>query len=363
MALAANKFRVCWWALFLHSTMAVEVPCYFIFGDSLVDNGNNNQIRNSNYRANYQPYGVDFPNGPSGRFSNGKTTVDVLAELLGFDNYIPSYEDASGQEVLKGVNYASAAAGIREETGKQLGGRISFSGQVKNYIDTVSEIVRLEGDEDSAARYLSKCIYSVGIGSNDYLNNYFMPTYYNTANQYTPQQYAEDLIERYTDQLKILYKYGARKFVLNGIGQLGCSPSVLLRNSVNGRTCVKSVNNAVKIFNKKLRALVDRLNDKTPDARLTYIDTYGIFKDLIDNPRDHGFDVGDKACCGVGRNEGYFTCLPYQTPCQDRNQYLYWDAFHPTEAVNTYVGKRAFDAQSSDDAYPYDIHHLAELEI
>ena len=42
------------------------------------------------------------------------------AELLGFDDYIPPYVSASGQDILKGVNYASAAAGIREETGQHL---------------------------------------------------------------------------------------------------------------------------------------------------------------------------------------------------------------------------------------------------
>lgn len=42
------------------------------------------------------------------------------AELLGFDDYIPPYATARGQDILKGVNFASAAAGIREETGRQL---------------------------------------------------------------------------------------------------------------------------------------------------------------------------------------------------------------------------------------------------
>ena len=60
---------------------APQVPCYFILGDSLVDNGNNNQLT-SLARANYLPYGIDFPNGPTGRFSNGKTTVDVIGKLL-----------------------------------------------------------------------------------------------------------------------------------------------------------------------------------------------------------------------------------------------------------------------------------------
>ena len=58
-----------------------QVPCYFIFGDSLVDNGNNNQLQ-SLARADYAPYGIDFPGGPTGRFSNGKTTVDVVGQYI-----------------------------------------------------------------------------------------------------------------------------------------------------------------------------------------------------------------------------------------------------------------------------------------
>ncbi|CAL1400768.1 unnamed protein product [Linum trigynum] len=373
LAMAANVVRsmlnnLCWFvvlALALHHcfslvAIAQQVPCFFIFGDSLVDNGNNNHIKTL-ARADYPPYGIDFPGGPSGRFSNGKTTVDVVAELLGFDNYIPPFTVASGEEILNGVNYASAAAGIREETGQQLGGRISFSGQVRNYKNTVSGIVNLLGDEDTAAKHLSKCIYSVGLGSNDYLNNYFMPLIYSTSRQFTPEQYADDLIQRYTQQLKIMYSYGARKFVLNGVGQIGCSPSQLARNSPNGRTCVQNVNTAIRTFNYKLKLLVDQLNHDTPDAKLIYVDTYGIFQELLKNPAAHGFRVKNAGCCGVGRNNGLITCLPFQIPCQNRNQYLFWDAFHPTEAANAYVGKRSYIAQSPSDAHPYDIRRLAEL--
>jgi len=42
------------------------------------------------------------------------------ARLLGFDDYIPAYAGASGDQLLTGVNFASAAAGIRDETGQQL---------------------------------------------------------------------------------------------------------------------------------------------------------------------------------------------------------------------------------------------------
>ena len=59
----------------------LQVPWYFIFGDSLVNNGNNNQLQ-SLARVDYLPYGIDFPGGPFGRFSNGKTTVDAMVNFL-----------------------------------------------------------------------------------------------------------------------------------------------------------------------------------------------------------------------------------------------------------------------------------------
>ncbi|KAL8502157.1 hypothetical protein ACS0TY_021317 [Phlomoides rotata] len=114
-----------------------------------------------------------------------------------------------------GVNYASASAGIRAETGQQLGARIDFTGQVSNYKNTVAQVVDILGDEDTTADYLSKCIYSIGVGSNDYLNNYFMPKFYSTANQYLPDQYADALIEQYTQQLRVLFLFCIPSYVPN----------------------------------------------------------------------------------------------------------------------------------------------------
>ncbi|CAK9154697.1 unnamed protein product [Ilex paraguariensis] len=73
-----------------------------------------------------------------------------------------------------------------------------------------------------------------------------------------------------------------------------------------------------------------------------------------------GFRVTNAGCCGVGRNNGQITCLPYQPACQNRDEYLFWDAFHPSEAANVIVGRRSYNAESSSDAYPIDIRRLAQ---
>ena len=74
---------------------------------------------------------------------------------------------------------------------------------MRNYINTVRAIVNILGDENAAADYLSQCIFSVGLGSNDYLNNYFMPLIYPTSRQYTPEQYAQVLIQQYAEQIRV----------------------------------------------------------------------------------------------------------------------------------------------------------------
>lgn len=91
----------------------------FVFGSSLVDNGNNNFLNSSGVRADYLPYGVDFPLGPSGRFSNGRNTIDALGDLLHLP-HIPPFADpaTSGRAALHGVNFASGGSGILDRTGK-----------------------------------------------------------------------------------------------------------------------------------------------------------------------------------------------------------------------------------------------------
>lgn len=76
--------------------------------------------------------------------------------------------------------------------------------QVENFARTVEELRRLfRGNNNTLNGYLSKCIFYSGLGSNDYLNNYFMTDYYSTHSQYTPQAYATALLQDYCKQLSV----------------------------------------------------------------------------------------------------------------------------------------------------------------
>ncbi|KAH9627357.1 hypothetical protein KSS87_001196 [Heliosperma pusillum] len=179
-----------------------KVPCYFIFGDSLADPGNNNDLV-TNATANFAPYGVDFPGGvATGRFTNGLTSVDVLTKLVGIKGLISPFRTASGTDILKGVNYASGGSGILSESGSNLGDRIWLARQVKNHGTTISKLASMV--EGPVNKYLNKCLYTVNIGSNDYINNYFMPRFYSSKKNFNPEQFATILVTEYEQQLKVV---------------------------------------------------------------------------------------------------------------------------------------------------------------
>lgn len=61
------------------SPIKMQPPAFFVFGDSLVDNGNNNFLI-TGARADMPPYGIDSPaHKPTGRFSNGLNIPDVIS--------------------------------------------------------------------------------------------------------------------------------------------------------------------------------------------------------------------------------------------------------------------------------------------
>ncbi|ONI10833.1 hypothetical protein PRUPE_4G070600 [Prunus persica] len=310
---------------------APQVPCFFIFGDSLVDSGNNNYLPTL-AKVNYLPYGVDFPIGATGRFCNGRTSVDILAELLGFKKPIPPFATTWGLVILRGLNYASGASGIRAESGTEMGVNVNLEQQLRNHHVTVLRIASILRHKALALKYLNKCFYFMGIGNNDYINNYFQTQYFNTSRIYTLEQYASVLIEQYSQQIMTLYRYGARKVALVGVAPIG---------------------NATEPFNEKLRALVDKLNADLEDAQFIYVNSSSVSR-----PAD--FKVPNISCCAV--NE-LGLCNPFEPVCQNRSDYALWDSFHPTEAANIASAGRAYSSQDPSDTYPMDISHLVQLSL
>ncbi|KAJ4826710.1 hypothetical protein Tsubulata_023399 [Turnera subulata] len=293
----------------------------FVFGDSLTEVGNNKYLQYSLARSDYPWYGIDYS-----------------AQKLGVASPPPYLSLSKNDDaLLKGVNYASGGAGILNETGLYFIQRLSFDDQIDCFRKTKEAIKAKMGDV-AANKLCNKALYFVGIGSNDYVNNFLQP-FLADGQQYTHDEFVEFLISTLDQQLTRLYQLGARKIVFHGLGPLGCIPSQRVKSKTG--QCLKRVNEWVLEFNSKVQNLLITMNNRFPNARLTFADSYPHVLDLITNPTAYGFKVSNTSCCNVDTQLGGL-CLPNSKVCKNRREYVFWDAFHPSDAANAVLAQKFF---------------------
>ncbi|KAL6901968.1 hypothetical protein ACP4OV_004844 [Aristida adscensionis] len=327
------------------------MPPIFIFGDSLVDAGNNNYIASLS-KANYPPNGIDFAgHQATGRYTNGRTIVDILGQELGMGGFVPPYmaPEATGDAVLRGVNYASGGGGILNQTGSIFGGRLNLDAQIDSYANSRHDLIARLG-EVAAVSLLRGALFSVTMGSNDFINNYLTPIFSAPERAATPPAaFVTAMITKYRQQLTRLYLLDARKIVVTNVGPIGCIPYQRETNPAPAAGCAEFPNQLAQSFNRRLRALVGELGAALPGSRFVYADVYRIFSDIIANYRSHGFEVADAACCRAGgRFGGLVPCGPTSMYCADRSKYVFWDPYHPGEAANALIARRILDGGTAD---------------
>ncbi|RZC92266.1 hypothetical protein C5167_026900 [Papaver somniferum] len=346
-------------------------PALYILGDSLVDVGNNNYIHFTITKNNFLPYGIDFPRGKisTGRYSNGRTVIDIIGETFGLEDYIPPYMDPTtiGDVVLRGVNYASGGGGILNETGAILGNRINMDAQLDNFANTRNYIISTLGDH-GANEFLAKALFIVVMGSNDFIDNYFIP-FLSIPEQklLTPKMFVDILISRFRLQLTRLHEMGARKIAVANVGPVGCIPLERRINGILNKTewhtksdsCISEMNDAVMYFNKKLNSLVMELNSEFVESKFLNVDIYGLFTHVIDNYQSYGFENYKDSCCQTlpGPLRGLLPCNPKGKVCEDRSKYVFWDEAHPTDATYSVFAKKLLE-RNSKYVYPYSIQQV-----
>ncbi|KAM4092399.1 hypothetical protein ACB094_06G036000 [Castanea mollissima] len=262
---------------------AQMVPGIYVFGDSLVDVGNNNYLKLSLAKADLPHYGIDFPNHKaSGRFTNGMNAADFLAEKVGLPTSPPYFslvDDSNNNNnvsFLKGVSFASGGARI------------------------------LDG----------------------------------------------------TDPYVRLYNFGARKFVIVGIGTIGCCPA--RRRETENEECRGEINFWSVKYNKGLISMLQELKFDLKDIHYSFFDTYKVLLDFIQRPATYGFVEVKAACCGLGTLNAEIFCLPIAAYCSNRRDYIFFDRVHPTEAAHRIFVDLIFDG-SLQYTFPMNVKQLVAI--
>ncbi|KAL5984849.1 hypothetical protein ACLOJK_038685 [Asimina triloba] len=265
----------------------------FIFGDSLVDAGNNNYLPTLS-KANIPPNGIDFnasAGQPTGRYTNGRTIGDIVGEELGQTNYALPFlaPNTTGRAILNGVNYASGGGGIMNQTGRIFINRLGMDIQVDYFNITRKQLDQLLGAAEAKQYLMRKAIFSITIGANDFLNNYLLPVI-STGERIseTPDAFINHMITNLRSQLTRLYSLDARKFVVGNVGPIGCIPYQKTINRIDADECVKLPNEMARQYNARLRDLLADLNRNLRGATFALANVYDLVMDLISNYQNYG---------------------------------------------------------------------------
>ncbi|OMO83499.1 Lipase, GDSL [Corchorus capsularis] len=338
-------------ALSLELAKAQLAPAAFVLGDSLVDVGNNNYLRNI-AKANFPHNGIDFAaRRPTGRFCNGKNPADFIADQLGLPSSPPYLSLPKNASYINGVSFASGASGILNGTFLAYGELIPFQKQVGYFVEVHKSLVQQMGSS-AAEKHLSKSLFCVIIGSNDFFD-YFGSS--ELQKQHTPQQFIDLLATSLKPQLKKLYEFGARKLMVAGVGPLGCVPAERVNNKTH--QCNEEHNSWSVKYNDMLKAMLKGLKSELHGLNYSYFDTYKVLHNIIQYPSAYGFNEIKAACCGLGELRAKSLCLPIARYCSNRKDHVFWDLYHPTEAAYRIIVDVLFDG-SSPYVVPINVRQL-----
>ncbi|KAJ3683710.1 hypothetical protein LUZ60_013937 [Juncus effusus] len=329
------------------------VTALYVFGDSLADVGNNNHLDLSLLKADFPHNGVDYPgHKATGRFSNGLNFADFLAQNLGVPTSPPylslSSKSNNTSAYLSGVNFASGGAGVLSSTNS--GKCLSLDKQIDYYSTVYGGIVQQLGTTE-AQNHFSKSIFAIVIGSNEIIGY----AKSKSTDKTPPQEFINSMLSTLQGQLKRMYNLGARRFVFLGTGPIGCCPA--LREQNKTKECNSDGNYASVLYNRGVSSILNEMKTQFVDMSYSFLDTSSALLQYIQQPSAYGFTEVKAACCGLGDLNAKVACLPISTYCSNRNDHIFWDFYHPTEATARMITNTAFHG-SAPFVFPINIKQL-----
>ncbi|WP_019509141.1 SGNH/GDSL hydrolase family protein [Pleurocapsa sp. PCC 7319] len=287
----------------LATTNDESISQIYAFGDSYSDDGLSLEISTAAVEAGV-PDSFILPADPelglydeSGRWTNGLTAVEVLSENLGVD--LTDY--AVGGAKSGDGNYYSWLDSF-QNTG-------AF-GQVDRF---TAELAGQPADSDA--------LYFIFASANDLFE------YTDFGLPGTVEELAEQTVENIVESVSDLAELGAEKFLVVNSSDLGILPGVIEFGQVEEATLfTEEVNN---LLPQELETLESEL---AIDIEL--YDHVAISDEIRSNPENYGLTNVDAPCQPV---------FPVEPPCDNPDEYYFWDEYHPTRRVHEIIGEDMAD--------------------
>lgn len=329
-------------SLVIGATMLSAVPVIgstidkiIVFGDSLSDNGNVYNMLST--AKNVIPLVPLIPKNPpyyEGRFTNGYVWVEHLANAMNVPLVNYAYGGAWAEGFYDSLQILPPSLGI----------------QVDMYSINPSTVTDFK---------MHQHLYVIWAGNNDYLKGRSNPDYATT-----------NTVEAIATQVDWLARMGAKHFLILGLADLSRAPTSMAK----GPEFAVALHKMVAAHNQKLAKRIDKLRQDRKDLDIVFVDITDDFNDLILNPSKYRLKTVDKACYNGGymfanqhlENEpeiqaakeakfeitnnsilmdAYLNSLAAGRgyhPCQNPDEFLFWDQTHPTRIAHQLIGLGVF---------------------
>ncbi|KAJ0545372.1 putative GDSL lipase/esterase, SGNH hydrolase superfamily [Helianthus annuus] len=347
------------------ASVDAEVKSVFVFGDSQFDAGNNQYLKDCKLKANFKPYGSSFFNHPTGRFTNGRTVADFIAQYLEIEFQKPYQEvyrllakDSRMPFPSNGLNFASAGSGLLPDTNKKAG-VTSIQVQLQQFEAQLAKPPHLENSthQHIHLKQINESLFFLVSGGNDVFSYFLLPG----ASNMTMETYVDAMLKEVDRFITKIYMNGGRRIVLFSLGPIGCIPGrVLIRGTPTDR-CLDKMDEMAVYFNAGLKRFAYSIPSKYPGAIGLYAAVYVTGQKYRDNAKEYGFTNINDACCGNGPLNGGWQCgiFGYKM-CKNPNEYFFWDFFHPSERTYELIAK-AFWAGDKDEISPINLKTLVHI--
>ncbi|KAJ6422705.1 hypothetical protein OIU84_027638 [Salix udensis] len=301
-------------AMAIASAPLAEARAFFVFGDSLVDNGNNNYLILS---------------------------VKILARN---PPCLISVPELTGQRLLVGANFASAGIGILNDTGIQFLNIIRMYKQLEYFEQYQRRVTALIGAQNTQ-QLVNEALILITVGGNDFVNNYYLVPFSARSRQFRLPDYVRYLISEY------------RKL---SNGPMGCVPAELAQRSPDGQ-CSAEIQRAAALYNPQLTQMIGELNNQYGADIFIAANTRQMATDFVRNPQAYGFITSKIACCGQGPYNGLGLCTVASNLCPNRDVYAFWDPFHPSERANGIITQQILTGDTTY-MYPMNLSTILALD-
>lgn len=140
--------------------------------------------------------------------------------------------------------------------------------------------------KDKAKEIISESLYLMSLGTNDFLENYYIfPT---RRLQFSVTEFEDFLVGIAENFIRELHALGARIISLTGLIPMGCLPLERATNFIGIHECNEEYNKVAMEFNDKLKIMEEKLNRELPQLKLMSANAYEIFADIIRSPSSYG---------------------------------------------------------------------------